>query len=289
MASCPTKKKNNSMKKIDIHVHIGKVLLSKPGISVRYLLNWMDEMEIEKACVMAVENPEEIDYYVTTERVLRSCRLFPDRLIPFCNVDPRRGEPGNFDPYPIIARYKERGAKGFGEMLAGLWIDDPRQMKIYEACEKLKLPVLIHIDNFRNLDELGLPKLEKVLQSFPGVNFITHALHWWSEISAEVTEEDRGNYPTGTIIKGGRVEELLKTYDNLFADLSADSGTNALTRDPFFTPGFLVRNQDKLLFGTDLVYKGQEKTIHSVLDSSGVDVSVLEKIYYLNAKNLLKL
>jgi uncharacterized protein len=277
------------MKKIDIHVHIGKVLLSRPGISVRYLLNWMDEMEIEKVCVMAVENPEEIDYYVTTDRVIRSCRLHQDRLIPFCNVDPRRGEPGKFDPYSIIARYKDRGAKGFGEMLAGLWIDDPRQMKIYEACEKLKLPVLIHIDNFRNLDEIGLPRLERVLQSFPGVNFITHALHWWSEISADVKEEDRGCYPTGQIIKGGRVEELLQTYDNLFADLSADSGTNALTRDPSFTPGFLTRNQDKLLFGTDLVYKGQKKIIHEVLDSSGVDTAVLEKIYYLNAKNMFGL
>jgi uncharacterized protein len=277
------------MKKIDIHVHIGKVLLSRPGISVRYLLNWMDGMEIEKACVMAVENPEEIDYYVTTERVIRSCRLFPDRLIPFCNVDPRRGEPGKFDPHSIIARYKDRGAKGFGEMLAGLWIDDPRQKKIYEACEKLKLPVLIHIDNFRNLDEVGLPRLGKVLQFFPGVNFITHALHWWSEISADVREEDRGCYPTGPITKGGRVEELLQTYDNLFADLSADSGTNALTRDPSFTPGFLTRNQDKLLFGTDLVYKGQKKIIHEVLDSVDVDAGVLEKIYYLNAKKVLDL
>ena len=284
-----SRRNGNKMKKIDIHVHIGKVLYSRPGISVSYLLNWMDEMEIEKACVMAVENPEEIDYYVTSERVLRSCRLFPERLIPFCNVDPRRGEPGNFDPYSIIARYKERGAKGFGEMLAGLWIDDPSQMKIYEACEKLNMPVLIHIDNFRNLDEVGLPRLERVLQSFPGVNFITHALHWWSEISADVQEEDRGSYPSGSIVKGGRVEQLLQTYDNLFADLSADSGTNALTRDPSFTAGFLTRNQDKLLFGTDLVYKGQKKIIHEVLDSSGVDTAVLEKIYYLNAKNMFGL
>ena len=277
------------MKKIDIHVHIGKVLFSKPGISVRYLLNWMDEMDIEKACVMAVENPEEIDYYVTSERVIRSCHLHPDRLIPFCNVDPRRGNPGEFDPYPIIARYVDRGACGFGEMLSGLMIDDRRNMKLFEACGQLDIPVLIHIDNYRNRDEIGLPRLERVLQTFPNVTFITHALHWWSKISADVTNKDRGTYPKRPIVKGGRVEELLQKYENLFADLSADSGTNALTRDPSFTPGFLERNQDKLLFGTDLVYKGQQKTIHEVLDSSGVDTAVLEKIYYLNAKKLLGL
>ena len=277
------------MKKIDLHVHIGKVLFSRPGLSVSYLLNWMDKMDIEKACVMAVENPEEIDYYVTSERVIRSCHLHLDRLIPFCNVDPRRGNPGEFDPYPIIARYVDRGACGFGEMLSGLMIDDRRNMKLFEACGKLGIPVLIHIDNYRNRDEIGLPRLERVLQTFPNVTFITHALHWWSEISADVTNKDRGTYPKRPIVKGGRVEELLQKYENLFADLSADSGTNALTRDPSFTKGFLLRNQDKLLFGTDLVFKGQPKVIHEVLDSSGVDTAVLEKIYYLNAKKVLGL
>ncbi len=277
------------MKKIDIHVHIGKLVHKLPGLSVKYLLQWMDKLEIEKACVLAIDNPEELDYYVHTDKVLRSCRQHPDRLIPFCNVDPRHGDPGKFDPYPIISRYKDRGAKGFGEMLSGLRIDDPLQMKLYEVCEKLELPVLIHIDKYRNRDKLGLPGLEKVLQQFPKLVVITHAQHWWSEISAEVREKDRFDYPTGSIKEGGSVERLLQKYDNLYGDLSANSGLNALTRDPDFTPGFLTRNQDKLLFGSDLVYKNQKITTHEELSLIPVSTQVLEKIFYKNSKKILRL
>jgi predicted TIM-barrel fold metal-dependent hydrolase len=45
---------------------------------------------------------------------------------------------------------------------------------------------------------------------------------------------------------------------NLYADISAGSGHNALTRDPAFTEGFLERHWRKLLFGTDFFNVGQE-------------------------------
>ena len=44
---------------------------------------------------------------------------------------------------------------------------------------------------------------------------------------------------------------MLGDYPNLFADLSANSGNNALSRDPEFTPGFLKRHESKLIFGSD--------------------------------------
>ena len=40
-------------------------------------------------------------------------------------------------------------------------------------------------------------------------------------------------------------------FRSLFGDLSANSGNNALSRDPSFTPDFLKRHQDKLFFGSD--------------------------------------
>ncbi len=275
------------MKKIDVHVHLGKLLYTRPGLSVRDLLNWMDSQEIEVAWVQAIENPEEVDYYVTTERVLRSCRQHPDRLVPFCNLDPRRGDPETFDPFPILARYVERGARGFGEMLAGLAVDDPRQMKLYASCEKLNLPVLIHLDAYRNWDALGLPGLERVLKTFPNLIIIAHALHWWSEISADVKDADRSSYPQRPVVPGGRVEFLLQNYPNLYGDLSAQSGLNALTRDPDFTPGFLRRNQNKLLFGSDLVYRGQAIRLPEFLNSLDIEKEVLEKIYFSNARKIL--
>jgi predicted TIM-barrel fold metal-dependent hydrolase len=50
---------------------------------------------------------------------------------------------------------------------------------------------------------------------------------------------------------GGLTDRLLGEHPNLYADLSAGSGLNALTRDEEFTRGFLHRHQDKVLFGSD--------------------------------------
>ena len=58
-------------------------------------------------------------------------------------------------------------------------------------------------------------------------------------------------YPTGRIKRGGVTDKLLGDYPNLYGDLSANSGNNALSRDAEFIPGFLERHQDKLIFGSD--------------------------------------
>ena len=44
---------------------------------------------------------------------------------------------------------------------------------------------------------------------------------------------------------------MLSEFDNLHADMSANSGRNMLGRDPDFASAFLVRHQNKLLFGSD--------------------------------------
>jgi predicted TIM-barrel fold metal-dependent hydrolase len=58
-------------------------------------------------------------------------------------------------------------------------------------------------------------------------------------------------YPRGTVTPGGWTDRYLSDYPNFYADLSAGSGHNALTRDPDFTRRFLHRHQDKLIFGSD--------------------------------------
>ena len=283
------------MKKIDVHVHLGKLLYSRPRLSPRDILKMMDELDIEKSCIMAIDSPEELDYYYPTEKVLKVCKQYPDRFVPFCNVDPRRQEPVDhdgikgFDPYPFIERFVEKGCKGFGEILVGLWIDDFRLMRIYEACGRLGLPILLHLDRYRAMDELGLPRLEKVLIANPKTVFIMHAQHWWSEISADVTEEERSSYPKRPVLKGGRADILLQQYDNLYADLSANSGLTAMTRDPEFTKDFFIRNQNKLLYGSDIVSRGQIIKNHQVINTIDVEDAIKKKIFYLNSKKLFNI
>jgi predicted TIM-barrel fold metal-dependent hydrolase len=135
------------MQVIDIHTHCGRLLFDKPYLSVDDLVKEMDRQGIDQACLMAVENPEEVDYFFTTEQVRASCARHPDRLIPFCSVDPRHRYPGSFDPRPLILEYARRGCRGFGEVLAGVSIDDPGLQRIYAACGEASLPIVDYLRN----------------------------------------------------------------------------------------------------------------------------------------------
>jgi hypothetical protein len=52
---------------------------------------------------------------------------------------------------------------------------------------------------------------------------------------------------TGPITRGGVTDKWLGDYPNLLADLSANSGNNAMARDPEFTADFLKRHQEASL------------------------------------------
>jgi predicted TIM-barrel fold metal-dependent hydrolase len=88
-----------------------------------------------------------------------------------------------------------------------------------------------------------------MMKEYPKTIFVGHANAFWANISADVPEGVA--YPTGKIKPGGLTDRMLSEFPNLHADLSANSGRNALGRDPEFAASFLVRHQDKLMFGSD--------------------------------------
>ena len=274
---------------VDFHTHLGRLYRAYPRFTAKHLLKRMDELGISMAVVLPIENPEETDFYSTTESILRITRKHADRLIPFCNVDPRRGDPNTFDPFPIIEEYISRGCKGFGEVIAGLEIDDERLQRIYRSVGKLGIPIVMHLDAYRCIDDVGLPKFERMIEKYSATIFVAHGPHWWAEISGDVKPEDRSRYPKGPIKPGGKVEYLLQKYGNLYADLSADSAWNALSRDLEFAEKFLERNRSKLLFGTDLLQRKQEIKIVDLLEGMELSEETYERIFYANAERLLKL
>jgi hypothetical protein len=103
-------------------------------------------------------------------------------------------------------------------------------------------------------DDSGLPQLEKCLQRFPGLTILGHGAAFWSEIGQLEAINDRGGYPNYPIKNEGRVPELLRKYENLWGDISAGSGYNALACDREYAIKFLTEFQDKLCFGTDICY-----------------------------------
>ena len=81
---------------------------------------------------------------------------------------------------------------------------------------------------------------------------------------------------------GGRVPELLRTYPNLCADLSAGSALTALSRDPGFAQDFLLEFQDRLLYARDSF----DNRMQEFLSSLDLPAGALAKIFAGNALRL---
>ena len=173
---------------VDMHTHLGQTWNTTVPLTAEELLRWMDAQSVAQAVVLPLSSPESSSYLITTDFVLAQTAPFRDRLIPFCSVDPRTSYSGGRKGLvEMLKKYVDAGAKGFGEHKPGIPVDDPRSMEIYAACSELKLPLLFHIDNLRNMDKPGLPGLAKAIEASPGCNFIGHGPGWWASISGGIT------------------------------------------------------------------------------------------------------
>ena len=159
------------------------------------------------------------------------------------------------DAEQVLTEAVKAGAQGFGEMKFHVAADGPELRRMYSLAADLHVPILIHfqeVDHFEGEGtwSTGYAKtFESILKTYPKTTFIGHADAFWANVSADYHNE--AAYPSGAISRGGVTDRWLGDYPNLLGDLSANSGNNALSRDPSFTPDFLKRHQDKLFFGSD--------------------------------------
>lgn len=287
---------------IDIHTH--SLMLNDPAqraisrwTTPEELIAMWDEAGIDKGVVLPLVHHEIGAILQTTENVLDQAAKYPDRIIPFCNLDPRYYYNNTeVDFTPVLEHYKSLGCKGVGEMTSNLWWDDDRMLNLLSHIEKAGLPMIFHVANrdrgmYGLIDECGLPKLEKVLGMFPGLQFVGHSPGFWSAVDGGVTEEDWMGYPKGPVREGGRLPELLRRYDNLWCDISAGSGYTALTRDPEFGFRFMEDFQDRVLFATDICGPGQDlpqvPLLNDALADGHISKTAYEKITHENAEKLL--
>lgn len=289
---------------IDIHVHMSRVrpLLHRAGGRQRpvpeEIVQMLDAHGIDMAVHMCCLSPETRLQFDTVEDVYENCCRYPKRLLPFCNIDPRMVDnSANSDFLALLQRYKEYGFKGVGEFMPNLPFDDPMVLNVFRQVSELGWPLTFHIgpslgNCYGCYDELGLPRLERVLKECPGLMFLGHSQPFWAEISADVTDETRLGYPKGPVTPG-RVVELMREYPNLYGDLSAESGHNALTRDPEFGYAFLDEFQDRLLFGTDITGLGQElpqvEYFRRLREEKPIPEEAIEKVAWKNADRILAL
>ncbi len=251
---------------IDIHTHIThapahapfKALGIKP-FTAQALVRTMDKEGIDKSVVLPLVNPENLDVFLGTGNIetLRECRKFPDRLIPFYNLDPRGMlYSPKADLSKILRAFKDMGCRGVGEICANIPISHPLYQNLFHHAGKEEMPLLFHFTGKRYgaygaRDDIGLPGLEKMLKAFTSTVFIGHGPAFWAEIAREVDPIAREGYPRTPVRKKGRLWTLLEQYPNLYGDLSAGSGHNALTRSPAIGLEFLEKCSRQLFFGTD--------------------------------------
>ncbi len=290
---------------IDLHTHTG--FERHPRIArangTHYptperLIAMMDSAGIDKAVILSTVSPEWRYCLITPEETMAVAEKYPERIIPYCNFDPRYlTNDTSADFMPLLEAHRELGCKGIGEYIPNIPVDDPLNMNFFSQVEKSGFSLTFHLapaigGYYGMYDELGLPRLEKALRAFPDLTFMGHSQPFWAEISADVTAESRAGYPEGKV-KPGRLVELMRACPNLHGDLSAGSGFNAISRDPEFGYAFMEEFHDRLYWATDIANDPQQTPIveyFQKLKQEGlIPRDVYEDITWRNANRLLKL
>lgn len=247
---------------IDIHNHLRNLDRLEEYLRV------MDETGVWK--VVSLDGRSEGDFF--REHLEAVNRVAKDRFIVFFTPDFSRIDERNFGQREAerLEQAVELGCRGMKIFKSlGLTIkdasgrvvpvDDPRIDPIWAKCGELGIPVLMHVsdpkafftpvDRFNErYDELGerphwafygdeFPEKEEILNQrnrviarHPGTTFIaTHMANLPEEL--------------------GRVAMWLEQYPNMYVDINAR--ISELGRQPYTARRFMIKYQDRILFGTD--------------------------------------
>ena len=183
---------------------------------------------------------------VPNEEVIRICAQYPGRLYPLAKINLWDTPP---DPAELHY-FAEKGVRGFKFIYPYYEYDHDLYMPVYEEAEKIGLPVLFHTGKYRpnesdiiyrrpvlrNMDPMTL---DRIARSFQKLHIVMAHL--------------------GTSFWRVQAAELIKTHDNLYADLAGCGSWMALSAEELselLGPLLFVRDKedryfDKLVFGSD--------------------------------------
>lgn len=199
----------------------------------------MNAWGIDQAILLATDygllHGEVVGYSVLEHnyKVIQVCRDFPDRLIPFLSVDPRRPNAIEIIDH-LVQEGGMRGVKCHPD--AGWFPDDPEINEYWEKISTLGLPVVTHVGPVDppSISDCAHPcRFEKVLSNFPDLILI--AAHMGSSWRKELMG-------------------IAKKYANLYCDIS---GWQPVGRDNWDKFVYIFRKvldafgYERVLFGTD--------------------------------------
>jgi predicted TIM-barrel fold metal-dependent hydrolase len=208
---------------IDIHAHAYR---KTPPFVCRFctaeqLIERYDEAGIEKGVLLPIVSPE-IYFPQANEDILEMVEQYPDRFIPFCNIDPRILTNSADAPLDLVLRhYRDQGCKGVGEVMLNVPVMDPMVQNLFKHAEDVGFPVIYDGSDqvggdFGLYDEPGLPQLEQTLQRFPKLIILGHGPMFWSEIGRlEAPAENAVFRPRADQLKRPRPSGLIKDAKTL--------------------------------------------------------------------------
>jgi len=284
---------------IDVHNHpdwhghdLGKFVanMDRHGIDTTWLLSWeapADECDpAYNRCCPQIAAPGPIPF----ARCVAYAERAPDRFVLGYAPDPRRPEAIDL----LEAAMAVYGVRVYGELKLRMMFDNCDALRMYRFCGEKGLPVTVHIDyafatgrTYPRTDYWyggGIEPFERAVRACPETVFLGHGPGFWAHISGD-DQFDREAYPTGPVAPGGAAPRLLRECPNLYGDLSAGSGCNALKRDAAFATDFVLEFQDRLCYGRDY-FDNQHQEFLNGLD---LPPTVLDKIYCGNALALVPL
>lgn len=304
---------------IDMHSHA----YAQSEEEIRQWVRTMDKFGIEKTIVLTMQTGRKFD------SIYALYSQHEGRFEIWCGFDYTGYNEKGWGAKAVkeLERCFQIGAKGVGELgdkgegllyskptpAYGMHIDDPRMKPLLEKCGELGMPINIHvaepywmygpIDNHNDgllnaakwridtgkkgilLHQDLINTLETAVKQHPNTTFI--ACHY-ANCSYDLDI----------------IERLLQKYENLYADISARYGETSPI--PRRTRAFYERNQDKLIYGTDMgfnpdmygttfriletndehFYKRKYFNYHWALHGLGLDNTILKKVYYENAQRI---
>lgn len=260
------------------------------GIDKTWLLSWecpqdeYDPVSIKAIPEVGPRGP------IPFSRCISYAERAPERFILGFAPDPRKPEAIDM----LKAAVNIYGVRVCGELKLRMMLDNPDAIRLYRYCGEQGLPVTVHIDyEFSKGSDYprpnywyggGIEAFERAIKACPETNFLGHAPGFWSHISGD-DKYDREPYPSGEVVPGGKIIDMLGKYPNLYCDISAGSGCNAFKRDTGFAKKFLMEFQDRVLYARDDFHNNHQE----LLNSLELPDEVLEKIYSENALKLVPL
>lgn len=277
------------MRAIDMHVHVPRQPgLAEMGIEAPLRRYFRVKSAPEDAAQMAALYREwdilgvifSVDTQTTTgeppdtnDYVAEIVRAYPDQFIGFASVDPWKDEAAVEELERSVSELGLKGLK-LHPIHQAFFPDDTRFYPLYDKCQELGVPLLIHTGfaaagvgmpgggGFKLKYSRPIPGIDDVAADFPGLTIIMAHPAWpWVEEQIAVA--------------------LHKP--NVYIDLSGWA--------PRFIPEVLVREtdtrlRDKMLFGSDFPYLTPDRWLKGFEDLPIRD-EVRPKVLLENARRIL--